>query len=389
MALPVTISGVAFPTQNYYIGPFLSGGNVYVVLLDSSDLSLVEVHKATDPTDSFSEQDSGNKPDHIFNIIGLWAEQVGTDLHISQSGHNGSTSHRVHYGIFHMATDLWDTLVDDFVAQAQNVVAGDCASSLVVRSGGDVVIFFTGDHDTEHGTERSRVDYTIRTTSWSSLIAVDDGGAQSWLGAVAILGLSSRVHFLFKQSDDDEAYQRTLSAADALETFPSAGDSAVSGIKHVFAPGISYDDSGTQRIRVPYVDFGGRLSYAEFDSVDAPGAFTINANVSDLAVSGAGGSPNACLAVDGLDEHLLYVATIDGDIYHNKNGGTEDNVFSGSIVLRLSSNIFDRSGTKLAYIFLEGSTIKYNEVDISGGAAPVSFPPIQPAMRRPLPHVRM
>ena len=80
MALPTTISGHSFPTQNYFCGPFKSsGGNFYCILLGA--LNAISALKASDPTDAFTVQDAGNQQvgGSGFN---LWVHQVADVLHV-------------------------------------------------------------------------------------------------------------------------------------------------------------------------------------------------------------------------------------------------------------------------------------------------------------------
>lgn len=380
MALPVTISATKFPRTNNYVGPFLSGGNFYTVLIDSADNSLVEVHKATDPTSSFVEQDSGNKPNTTDDVKSIWVHQEGTDLHVGHGEHDGTSTVRYGYSVFHMATDLWDgTIVNEEIEASVTSLDGlDLSISISVRSDGDVVVLYNGATDSIHGQDRDRVDYRRREGgTWSAAIAVDNAAEFSWFGSIIVRGSSDRMHFFFKDDDASDAYQRTLTSGNSLESFPSAGDTATDAVNHVFGPGISYDDGGTQRVRCPYADGSGQVSYAEFDSGDTPGAFTINADVGDNTVERAiERHVLACLSVDGTDEHLLYANDADQDLYHDKNDGTDTEVLDAVTINHISCNVYDRSGTKLAYVYDDGGTIKYNEVDIAvvaGTASPAYY----------------
>ena len=100
------------------------------------------------------------------------------------------------------------------------------------------------------------------------------------------------------------------------------------------------------------------------------------------------GSPVASLAIDGTDEHLLYANSSDSDLYHDKNDGTDTEILDAVTINRISSNVYDRTThTRLAYVYDDGGTIKYNEVQL-GVLAGTSFPPRQSFMHRS-PHLRM
>lgn len=416
MALPVTIGSapdIDFPLRNYYCGPFISsGGNVYVVIkrFNGSDnitvRNRIAVFKATDPTSSFSEQDRGsastpNAPMYDASIVReplqtMWAVQVSDVLHVAWTSSASGALDAYEYTTFDMSSDTWSgtELVIDTVATDPPVLT-DTSISIAVRSDGDVIALYNGATDRLHGSDQNRVDYARKEngTFATIAVAVDNAGADMWYGSVIVLGSSDRMHFFFKNDDLDDAYQRTLvHSGNALETFPSAGDTQTNLPNHVFAPGISYNDGGTQRVRCPYVDLSGQLSYAEFDSVDAPGAFTVNADVGDNDVISPDQNPVACLAVDGTDEHLLYsgggASGTDRDLYHDLNDGVDVEILDGVTVNSISCNVYDRTtNVRLAYVYDDGGTIKYNEVDL-GALASGSLPPVQSWSNRS-PHLRM
>src|SRR3990170_1386621 len=109
MALPTTLTGakliIEFGNEG---GPFISsGGNVYVVVIESAVAGGMMVMKATDPTSSFSEQDSANAPDIGADSYYYWAHQEGDVIHLVTYG---LTNPQVRYHTFSMATDTWGTV---------------------------------------------------------------------------------------------------------------------------------------------------------------------------------------------------------------------------------------------------------------------------------------
>lgn len=393
MALPVTISGAVFPEQNYYCGPFKSSaGHFYTIMRESSSILNIGAFRATDPTDSFAESDSGNRPSLSARVRAIWVYPVSDVLHIA---HQEQGSGRVGYSTFDMAGNsnlgLWGT-VDLLVEEpgAANFGASSSVScSIAVDSeSGDVMVLYNGAQDKVMGQDRDRVDFAVKVNGSFTQVGttvdgspIGDGDEEDWFGSVIVRGSvsggRSRFHFFFKNDTLSDAFQRTAvwgGSTYDLETFPTAGDTTVATLNHAFGPGISYDDGGTQRVRCPYLDgVTFDIAYAEFDSVDAPGAFTVNAAISDFDVVDINGSPVLCMAVDGTDEHLLYAQITTNDLFHDKNDGTDVEVLDDVTVNRISCNVYDRSGTKLAYVYDDGGTIKYNEVDI-GVAAP-AIPP--------------
>ncbi len=90
---------------------------------------------------------------------------------------------------------------------------------------------------------------------------------------------------------------------------------------------------------------------------------------SDVPVSNA-----FCLAIDGTDVHLLYSDNDTGDIFHDSDvdgGGTTDVELDDAVSsYAISCAVL---GTNLDYVWLDGTTIKYNSIDIAG-AAPAFLP---------------
>lgn len=367
MALPVTISGTDMLAANSYHGPFLSsGGNYYAIVLDSTNAYEIEAWKATDPTSSFTEQDSAGKPTggaSDDNVLSLWTFQVSDNLHIATQ----DADNNVLYHIFNMATDNWDTVEES--VQAITDSDSQQACSIMVRSDGDVIVMYQTEEETLHGSARARTAYARKEGTWTTDVALDTAGLVDWVGCVIVPGSSDRSHFFFKNLNADDGYQRTLTSGNSLETFPSASDTTTGFTNPGFGHGVSYDDGGTQKIRCPYVDANNQISYAEFDSADTPGTWTINADVSDNDVSGA----IMCLSAEGTNEHLLYSNADDTqDLYHDENDGTDTQILDAVTVNAVSCNVYTRSGaTVLAYVYDDAGTVKYNEVELiaAGGTA--------------------
>lgn len=374
MALPTTISG-ALVTGRGDCKPCLSsGGNVYVLLRDSTDNSLLEAWKATDPTVSFAEQNEAGKPDLTNTISALCVYQVGDVLHIATQE---STTSRVAYHTFNMATDAW-AIVNETVDAMGGTAVLTTLVSLVVRSDGDVIVLYAGALETVTMTAQQRVDYARREGgTWTAGIAVDNGGADDWLAGTAVLGSSDRSHFFFINDDVDDAYQRTLTSANALETFPASFDTSIQASASIidFGPGTVYVSGGQTKIRVPYAD-ASLVSVAQCDSADAP-TVTVQAGVTATEPR-LGTGLNIyliCAVASGTTLYLLWVDVTSQDLMYDSNAdgagfGTDQTLFTGTVA-RPKANVYTRSGTvRLAYLMHEpdDTTTKYNELDL--GAAP-------------------
>src|SRR3990172_6045379 len=105
MALPVTISGAAYPKKTSFIGPFKSSGGAYYFVAVDSATSRPAVYKASDPTSSFAEVDSANRPassESTLRTIRVLPD--GDTLRIISA-----SATDLFYHDFSMSSDTWGT----------------------------------------------------------------------------------------------------------------------------------------------------------------------------------------------------------------------------------------------------------------------------------------
>ncbi|MCB7129953.1 MAG: hypothetical protein J3T61_10505, partial [Candidatus Brocadiales bacterium] len=291
MALPVIISGsppAVIGKQNSYHGPFKSsGGAFYTVVGDDNSVSaiwcfqdgdnihcvfqhsitetrLINCYKATDPTSSFTAQDTANRP-------------------------QTTTAWDVFYARFSMSSDTWQDVDGssntEVLVDTTNTTQTAAACSIGIRSDSDIVVVYQGDSDMVLGTEYDRIDMNVSTNdgpTWAGPTSIDNAGAVDWTGCVIVPGSSDRMHVFFKDNTNSDAYQRRINSDDSLETFPSSFDASVdSGSTYLFKHGESYDDGGTQRVRCPYNSGTARkINIAKLDSADTP-TLSTDTNVND------------------------------------------------------------------------------------------------------------
>ncbi len=106
MALPVTLSDIVFLQPQP--PPFKVGDSYYIVARDANDFRDIKVLKANsdDPTSSWAEQDSGNRPsasiapDHIHAVVD------GTTIHIA-TGKRSTSLGYVEYHTFNTSSNTW------------------------------------------------------------------------------------------------------------------------------------------------------------------------------------------------------------------------------------------------------------------------------------------
>ena len=380
-----TLSGVTFPLRHAGLGPYKSSaGNFYFFGRDSVNTGHIEPHKASDPTSSFTAQttklmSSGNTT----AIEAACCYQQGDTVYVFTQISTGA----VYHNRFDMATDAWgiETSATTIAAASQAPTTGSTFVSAVYRpTAGELVLVYNAGQ-TAMSSTFNMVRYARVNASTGAVIGsatnVDNGGSVNWTGPVAVLGASDRVHFFFVASGSANSYQRTLSAANALETFPSPYLSATGGsVLHDHNAGVSYVDGATTRVRVPIrqVSGGSYLNaVAKLDSADAPTVTT------ELASDGVARTANNqvvhALANDGTSLHLLYGATSDSDLYYDKQTGsgwgTDTNELAATInAISVPPSVYTRGGsTVLPMVVDNGGTIKYAEIALAAPPAATSF----------------
>lgn len=387
MALPVTITGAGFPLQNYFCGPFKAPNQAIYLALETTGGDPA-VFKATDPTSSFAEQDGAGRPTGPSNARSYWGYLSGSEIHLVTVD---TQSPQLQYHVFDTSTDTWTT-ADEEIEDIKDAPASNAMSvSIAVRSDGDVVVLYNGDQDSDMGNPFERVDYARREGgSWT--VGIDVGGtspaAEDRIGGVIVRGSADNMHLFFGNEDNasGEWQGRTLDAANSLSAIRTLDlGSATFARPHYWNAGIAWNDSGTWRVSVPTVDRDTdelvmvRWVESSGDLAASPGT-TVVGSPEDVTFI----SPDypVCAVVDG--DGQMYVMWSGGgaggndlDLYRDDatppytswSGETE--VINATTINRISCNIYPRDGAiKLAFVYDEAGTIKYNEVSISAPTAP-------------------
>jgi hypothetical protein len=209
---------------------------------------------------------------------------------------------------------------------------------------------------------------------------------EDWYTSVVVDGSSDRAHCYFHNADLSDGYQRTYAEGTGLETMPSAGDTAITTrLTGKFGKGVSYDDGATRRVRAPYLDNisnNSELASAKIDSGDTPGAFTSDTDIAPAADCKMNFSVVAAMAADGTELWAVFggqTAPWASELIRISNaddaGWSSETLFdtdwgSGEDIDHVSANVYTRAGTKrLAVVVLDGTTVRYDEYDVSGAAA--------------------
>jgi hypothetical protein len=382
MALPTTILSSA--GLGGYHPPYKSSGGAYycVVLADADEL---DVYKATDPTDSWTIQDSGGGPVHAGTIGGFSTTVDDNIIHMIVW-----SAAAYEYWTFDMDTDQWVT--DQAIESS--IDANWPWGSIAVRSDGDVVVAYAGVTDANMGDTKERVDVNIRTgTTWGGPVALDAGGDVHYGNPNCVLGTNDGTHCLWQKqtstvNDPPNSWSdleaRTLDSGDNLSTTDTDTEDT-SAWKLALPHLISYDDAGTQRMYA-----GGRtggvdhlhIPATEDGSDNIAFGTTHSPNVSNAVardrVNGIlEGSQASYVELDG-DIHVLYGGGgsqgFDVDLYYTKstddaaNWSTPTLEFAATM-RHISVTTYVRGGNnRLAYFYDDNDIQKYNEKDL--GAIP-------------------
>lgn len=339
----------------------------YAPLLAYSNKSIMMMKATSDPNVDgnwaniggdvyFGQKSSGVKS--------MWSVEDGGDIHVATQEDDG----RVAYHVFDPGTDTWTTK-NEFVVTNTPDTANRQACSIALRSDGDVIVLYAG------GIIAGRNDifYARKETgTWTVNIDVYVAGVFDLFGAVAVLGASNRVHFFGKNDTNDRAWHRSLSSGNSLDTIDEY-NFVVGSDDFIHGHGVSYLSGGNTKVRVPYLDSGDTVSFAEFDS-EADPTITETTGVGDVATKLQNETGVHCASVDGTNVHWLHSRDSDADIFHDSNDddagwGVDDEEKDAVTCNRISCNVYNRSGQKLAYLYLDGATNKYGERDISGAPA--------------------
>lgn len=344
----------------------------YCVLKHDTREDTIHVYKATDPTGTWTAQDT-----YVFDgpILSIWAFVASSDIHIAVAGtrrRNQDDFGFVKYLRYDVGTDAIDIdeeqVDDNDVFTGLDAVRGSLLvnCSVVVRSDGDVVVNYCA----LQGTQPT-VNYSRRETgSWTRGIQVPSGTTDDYTGCIAELGASDRTHFFFTDRSNDAVRHRSLSSGNALGSTDSSVDTVLEqNVPFITINALAFND-GTARVRVIYEDNLGQVSSAYGNDQENP-SWTVEADASDVAVAGAQDqSSTVAIALDGQVTHLIYADTAN-DIWIDENDGiggwgTDTEEQDAVSCQRISANVYDRSGQKLAYLWTDITTTHYDEVDLAG-----------------------
>ena len=351
----------------------------YVVGLDSALFRLTVWKTTGDPTtlSNWSAQD--RVVTFKIKVHSIWAVLDGTDIHVITAFRQRTTATAIDSG-FSYDYSKFDTTTDTWSIPREHIDVGNTVPeptsaesrmfcSIGVRSDGDVVVMYQDQANLVAYARRESGTWTIAIT-----IAISTGVT----GGVVVKGASDRMHFFWTHTEDSDIFHRSLSSTNVFDTVATV-DAAATALEHPIGRGISYADNGNTIVKVPYIDADESITSIRFTSGANPTISTDTA-ASDNDVEDINESIVACYAIDGTETQLLYsgggVSGVDQDIFYDTQAdggswGTDTEEQDAVTANRLSAGVYERSGTKLGYLWLDGTTTDFDEIALAAPADPI------------------
>ena len=374
MAFPTTVSTLVEPYHGL-VGPYVSSTNNVYIVTRSNASSDIQVFKASDPSTSFAgagslTMTSGN------TVRAIAGYQVGDNIHIVTRDAAATNSNQIRYHVYSMASDTFttsNTLVRDTYTAAGAVDESNV--DIVVRSDGDVIVMYEGPQVLAD-IQRKRIYYARHLgAAWSADIALDNGGNAHWIPGGMVRGSADRIHFFFKDETNNDAYQRALTSADVLESFPASFDVSIGGTADdMMQRGAAYSASaGGTLVVFPYFNsFTPDVNSVAFTSVDAPVPVVTTdiASATEIVANFRHAYP---LAVDDKTVYFTFHRSASGICINtnvdNAGWGSATAIQAGSASY-IFTNIYTRNSAKvLAVAYKEDSSTKYTEYTLSVAAS--------------------
>lgn len=370
MAMPITVTGLLANAASIETssGPLVYNDAVYVFGRGTTG-NLVRAFKCSD-ADTGSFSNVGTDITTNEDITACKACQQGDEIFVVTIDGDAVTTNQLRLHIFNTTSDTWTTTNE---AVDLNFTTLSLASakylSCAIRSDGDLIVLYNGAVRNISAANRETVRYARREAgSWTAGVEVSNGGAANWYAGGVVLGSSDRMHFFLVNDTAADGFQRTLTSANALETFPAAYDASVSATEaSLCGTGCSYDSAGTQKVRYPSRDTGNVICLGlKMDSADAP-TISIDADITG-ALNMDSGAFRSSMAALGTTLYHVFVDSVD-DIYYQTNandaGWSGNTLFLTAACAGILTTIYIREGNyRLAMVYNNSTTPVYNELDL-------------------------
>lgn len=367
------ITGIQFPNLRQLAAPAMDGdGNIYFVSLLSTDSSKLAMMKSSNGGASWTEQDSAGAPNVTPSVWCVDSFLDGDVIHIATQDAIGTIRYYTFNTSEHSSPDVWSgstyvtpTTLKDY----------DSGCSIVVRSNGDIIIFYnhTG------GSGYSRVYYAKYTTSWSVHNLVKSGTNVHYFIHGCCLGEDDKVYFAYLYQTGPGYAQTHYKSLDSDDTLSSTNITSYNepcwysfcGIKPVY-----YDDDGVERITGSSVLCSGQGWSWEVDDDGTPGEkYLVLSGLQLHNVSGSyGASFQHYLAVDANAKTVYFLGgATDNDLYYSKS--VDSGSWTSAVELQDGVTVEERGGVVanvytvdtdivLGYIYNNNGNIYYDSLTL-------------------------
>jgi hypothetical protein len=380
MTATISTTSIFFENMSY-VGPFKSSaGNFYVFTFQTSNDYIIEAWKASDPTSSWSLIDSDERTVGDRGYGQAWCQQVGDVIYIGLTEDDNDDRETE----FDMSTDSFSGVYDQAV---------DPGTTAIIYLG-TTYLYNASDSKLAISTDIKNVKGTKY-----EIVAADYWDGVDWIGnfeithldanfswSSAVLGTNGHFHVFYVDQDSGVLYARTYdSVTDTLETAITVASNIAYGSTTACYPmGIfaAYDDSGTFRVRIPYIDStSGKVNVAKLRensstyTIESDG--TTESDVTSYAVfiDPTFYAAKCALVNDGTDLYLVYIDSSSQDIRMVENTGSgweNDQSILSATALDISATLYSRSGTKIGVVLDDNGTIKYEEISIGEGGIDIT-----------------
>ena len=308
LTIPPGHLGGTFVETPGRIGPWqASNGDLYFIMEPTETDNLFLMMKSTDQGRSWREVDAANRPG-TGDLESVDGRLVDGTIHIIHQITEASLYHAFHTSDHPTAPDQWG--VTDQVAATATAVAQ--LATLVVRSDGSMVTFYTGE----------TVRYAQRSPdgTWGSESILDPDLGVETAGPQAVLGADDTVHLGYYGMDGTIWYRRLLPDGTLTPREPLASGAGATRAEFgavlplVFIP-------GSNTVVVVYRLDDGTLWERR---VTGDGAPTPPVQVTDRRVitdAVDAQQPAADVVVDGETVHLLFVEESSRSLFHTHDAG--------------------------------------------------------------------
>ena len=385
MALPVTIIEVdqlnrqAAGRSRPYKSP---AGSIYAFFRGSlsGEGDEMKAYKTTNPdTTDFTEQDFVQEAGSSSwsNVATFREDDLDDEIVVVAS--TGAEDIFLH--IFDTSTDTYTSENEQVTSAVTAAPFGYKVLAFSQETNGDVIVIYQGQEEDDMGL-RQRIDYARRVGgTWTSNIAVDDGGKFDYFSSGIVRGVSDLFHITYYDQTNTNALHKSVQDVDGtLSAVETLSDSALATGEHLVNVPVYYDDGGTERITVAFRRSTGGSEYrsAEVEDDGTPlAAETVGSDIDEFTESSFDHAVG-CLAVDQKTVWAIWVQGADDDIFVNFNvnsGGwdTETEEVATTTATGISSNIYERNGNiVLAYLWNDNGTDTaiYDERFLRVAAAP-------------------